>query len=159
MNQLPNAQSNFLRTSREFPNNLEKLTFEVDKSYVDVANAVNNRILGIFPTNRSIVTGEGWFLKGNQKQQSFRQVYTFTSSTTFPIAHGLDFNSIERFTRLWGTFTDAAGNWYGILGASSVAIAGQLSFYVTPTNIVFLSGAGVPVMVRGSVVLEWLSNS
>ncbi len=158
-NQNLNPQSTFLRTSREFPAELETLSFEVDKSYLDIANAVNNRIIGTFPINRSVVTGESWFVQRNQRQQSFRQVYTFTSTTTFPIAHGLNFSSIERFTRLWGTFTDAAGNWYGIIGASSVAIAGQLSFYVTPTNIVFLSGAGVPVMVRGSVVLEWLSNA
>lgn len=138
---------------------MEKLSFEVDKSYVDVANAVNNRTIGIFPTNRSIVTGEGWFLKGNQKQQSFRQVYTFTSASTFPIAHGLNLSSVERFTRLWGTYTDALGNWYGIIGATSVPIAGQLTFYVTATNIVFSFGAGLPVMVRGQVILEWLSNA
>jgi len=159
MTQNLNTQSNFLRTSREFPNDLDKLSFETDKSYVDIANAVNNRIIGVFPTNRPIVTGESWFVSKNQRQQSFRQVYTFTASTTFPIPHGINFNSVERFTRLWGTYTDASGNWYGILGATSVAIVGQFTFYVTPTNIVFLSGAGVPVMVRGSVVLEWLSNS
>ncbi len=156
MNNVPN-QVSFLRTSREFPQEAKELSVELSKAYIDIANVVNSRIISQFTNNRSAQNGENWFITNNQRQQGLRQVYTFTNTSTFPIAHGLNFTNIERFSRMWGQYTDAAGNWYGIISATSVPIAGQLSFYLTPTNIVFLSGAGVPLMIRGFVVLEWLS--
>lgn len=144
----------FLRTSRNFPSELEQLTVEVDKAYVDTANAINNRIISIFPTNRPAVNGESWFILNNQRQQGLRQVYSF--DTTANILHSINFNRIDRFVRTWGEFTDGT-NWYGLISGSNVAIAGQISFYLDPTNIVFLTGAGAPVLTRGSIVLEWLS--
>lgn len=145
----------YLRTSRNFPPEIQQLTVEVDKAYVDIANVVNNRTISIFPTNRPAVNGESWFIRNNQRQQGFRQVYVFT--TTANIAHGIDFTEIDRFTRNFGEFTDGT-NWYGLINGSNVAIAGQLSFYLTPTNIVFLTGAGAPALTRGNIVLEWLSQ-
>jgi hypothetical protein len=148
----------YIRTSRKFPTQDKELQIELDKSYIDVASAINKRTIGIFPINREAITGESWYVSNKGRQQSIRRVYDFTSATTFPIPHQLDYDSIERFVRLFGTYTDAANNWYGIIGGTSVAIAGQISFYITPTNLVFLTGAGAPVMTRGSVVIEWLSN-
>ena len=145
----------FLRTSRNFPEDSQPLSVEINKSYVDIANAVNSRTIGIFPTSRPALTGEGWFLKNNQKQQTFRQVYTFTSTAN--IAHGITTTQITGFTRLYGTFTDGI-NTYGLVAGSNVAIAGQIGFYITPTNIVFVSGGGSPALTSGLIVLEWLSN-
>jgi hypothetical protein len=148
----------YLRTSREFPEEMHPLTVELNKSYVDTANAINVRIIGIFPANRAAVTGESWYFT-NQKQQSFRQIYPIivVGGTPQPIPHGLILTQIERFTRNFGQFTDGT-NWYGLNSASNVAIAGQITFYVGTTNITFLVGAGAPAITKGSVVLEWLSN-
>jgi hypothetical protein len=146
----------YLKTSRNFPLNPQELQVELDKSYIDIASAVNNRTIGVFSTNYASINGEGWFIT-SKKQQGLRKVYNFTSLSTFPIPHNLDYDSIERFTRLYGTYTDGT-NWYGIIGGTSVAIAGQFSFYVTPTTLTFLTGAGAPAMTRGSVVIEWLSK-
>ncbi len=145
----------YLRTSREFPHDMDQLTQEVNKAYVDVANAVNNRIIAIFPTNRPAISGESWFLINNQRQQGLRQVYSFT--TTASINHGLTTTAISRFTHTYGEFTDGT-NWYGLIASSSVAIAGQISFYITPTQIVFLVGAGAPALTLGNIVLEWISE-
>lgn len=144
----------YLRTSRQFPPELEGLTVEVDKAYIDTANAINNRIISIFPTTRPAINGESWFITQNQKQQGFRQVYTFT--TTANIAHGIDVTRISRFVRNWGEYTDGT-NWYGLIHGSNVAIPGQITFYVSPTNIVFLVGAGAPALTSGIIVLEWIS--
>jgi len=150
VNQIP-----YLRTSREFPSDIEKLSTETLKAYIDTANAVNNRIIGIFPTNNRALTGEAWFIS-TAKQQTFRQFYTFT--TTTQIAHGIKFfSSIPYFTRMWGTYTDGT-NWYGLIAASNVAIAGQVSFYIDPVNINFLVGAGAPALTNGLLVLEWMSE-
>ena len=145
----------YLRTSRDFPLDVHQLGIEVNKAYIDIANAVNNRTISIFPTVRPSLTGESWFLGKAQRQQTFRQVYTFT--TTAPIAHNITFDEISQFTRLYGQFTDGT-NWYGLIAGSNVAIAGQISFYLTPTNITFLTGAGAPALTSGNIVLEWMSD-
>lgn len=149
-------QVSFLRTTRDFPTeDPEQLSVECNKAYLDTANAVNSRIIGIFPVSRPAVTGESWFFT-NQKQQTLRQVYDVTSTTS--IAHGLTLSQIPRFTRLYGNFTDST-NWYGFIpGTPNLAIPGQIVFYLTPTNIVFVVGAGAPTVSKGQVVLEWLSN-
>lgn len=147
----------YLRTSRSFPEDQRQLTIEVNKAYIDIANAVNERTISIFPTNRPAITGESWFVDRNRRQQGFRQVYTFTTTTS--IAHGINFDEVYSFVRNWGEFTDSAtGNWYGLIHGSNVAIAGQISFYLTPTNIVFLTGGGAPPLTYGQIVLEWISD-
>jgi hypothetical protein len=144
----------FLRTSREYPEDLHQLSQEVSKSYIDIANAVNGRTIGLFPASRSAINGESWFLT-TQRQQGLRQVYTFTSTGNIP--HGLNFSSIERFTRGFGSFTDGT-NYYGVIYGSNTAIPNQISFYITPTNIVVLSGAGAPTITNGVLVIEWISH-
>lgn len=144
----------YLRTSREFPEELHQFTVEVNKTYVDIANAVNVRTIGIFPTNRPAQTGESWFITSS-RQNTFRQLYVFTS--TAAITHNIPISQISRMTRCFGEYTDGT-NWYGLINGTSVAIAGQILFYVTPTQIIFVVGAGAPALVRGNIVLEWLSQ-
>lgn len=146
-------QISFLRTSRNFTKDIDSLTQELSKTYLDIASAVNSRTIGIFSTNVPSITGESWFINRNQRQQSLRQAYLFTSNA--PIAHGLNYQSIERFVRGFGSFTDGV-NWYGLIFSTNVPIVGQFSFYVSPTQIVF---QGAPAIVKGTVVLEWLSNA
>lgn len=148
-NQVP-----YLRTSRNFPTNMAELTEELNKSYVDTANSVNDRTIGIFPTNRPAVTGESFFIQNNRKQQGLRQVFTFTSTSA--ITHNINFRDVDRFSRCYGEYTDGT-NWYGLVSGSNVAIAGQVSFYITPTSITFLVGAGAPTVTNGLVTLEWIS--
>lgn len=145
----------FLRTSRNFPLEVQPLGVEINKSYIDIANAVNLRTIGIFSSGLNSVTGEKWTIDKNQTQQSFRQVYPITNTTT--IDHG-----IKSFTQIspssYGSFTDGT-NFYGLPFASSVAIAGQISFYVTNTQIIFVTGGGAPALTNGIVVVEWLSQA
>lgn len=152
----------YLRTSREFPEELHQFTVEVNKTYVDIANAVNARVIGLFPVNRPAQTGESWYFT-TSRQQSFRQVYPFKTSANIDI--GFKISSVGKFSsRSYGAYTDALGNWYGVIFGSNVAIAGQLSFFilktVSPTTdqIMFEVGAGSPAISSGYIVLEWISN-
>ena len=146
----------YLRTSRNFPEDLKQLTVEVNKAYLDTANAMNARTIGLFPKNRAAITGEAWFLTTN-KQQTLRQVYTFTAAGN--IAHGLTTAQLGGFTRIYGTFTNGT-NWYPLPLVDVTAANNQVSLSVTPTNIVVTAGAGAPpTITSGYVVLEWLSNS
>ncbi len=149
-------QSPFLRTTRNFPeDDAHQLSLEVNLSYVDIAEKVNKRTISLYPTSKPVINGESWFLTKNQKQQGLRQAYPVSSTAVIP--HGLNFSSIERFVRCWGEFTDGT-NWYGLINGSNVAIAGQISFFLTPTNITFLTGAGAPTLTKGTVILEWISE-
>lgn len=148
----------FLRTSREFPEEPVQLVTEINKSYIDVANAVNNRTISIYPSNRPAITGENWFIQ-NQRRQTLRQIYYITSVAA-PLAHGISFFPSIIFTNMYGQFTDSAtgANWYGFLPGGSTALAGQRTFWVDNTNINFLAGAGAETFVKGIIILEWLSS-
>jgi len=148
----------YLRDQRQFPNDdVRDLSNQMDHAYIDIAQKVNQRIIGNYPVKFLSITGEKWYFAGSsQAQQSLRQVFTFTGAGN--IAHGLDWAAVSSISpKSYGTFTDGT-NWYGVIYASSVAIAGQVTFYVTPTNIVVLSGAGAPPITSGFIVLEYISN-
>lgn len=149
--------SPFLRNQRNFPfEDLRRLSNEVDRAYIDIAQKINSRVIGLYAVGNQIVTGESWYLTGQPtRQQTLRQVYPFTA--TGNIAHGINFASVSAFTAPFGSFTDGT-NYYGAIYASNVAIIGQVTFYVTPTNIVILAGVGAPAITQGYIVLEWLSQ-
>ncbi len=150
--------SPYLRTSRSFPENLHHISIEMNKAYIDIANCVNQRTLGIFSSAKQITNGETWYYDQNGRHQGLRQIYTFTTLANIP--HGIDLSEVNMFARGFGSYTGGT-NWYGLIFGYTVPIAGQISFYVTPNNIVFVPGAGSlapSATFKGIVVLEWLSN-
>lgn len=145
----------YLRTSREFPEDIKQLTVELNKSYIDTSNAVNARTIGLFPTNVSAITGESWLITGNRRQQTIRRVYTFTAYGS--ISHGINLSNTQGFTRIYGTFTDGSV-WYPLPYVNVTNVNNQVSVTVTSSNIVITGGGGSPPSVTsGYVVLEWLS--
>lgn len=160
-------QMAYLRTSRDFPLEAEQLSIEVNKCYVDTANAVNNRTISMFPTSRPAINGESWFLRNNLKQQGFRQAYPFTNLTlggTVTIPHGIKLNQIDSLVRIWGTLLDSttAGGpyWEPLPWVDITNVTNQIYLYVDSTNIVITGGGGPlqPIGERGIVVLEWISQ-
>lgn len=146
----------YLRNSRSFPTDSQELSVEINKSYVDIATAVNNRTIGIFATV-PMITGNTWYLAGDsQRNQTIRQIYTFTAAGN--IAHGIDLSMIKGFVQIYGTFTNGT-NWYPLPYVDVTAANNQVNVYVSPTNIVITAGSGSPPSItQGYVVLEWLSN-
>lgn len=145
----------YLREQRQFPfDDLRMLANQCDQAYIDVANKVNSRVIGNYAVNLFSVTGERYFLQGSPRpQQVLRQVFSFTGAGNVP--HGI--TSYTSFINCYGEYTDGT-NFYGAIYGSNVAIAGQVSFYVTPTNIVILVDAGAPAFTSGMIVLHWISN-
>lgn len=154
MNNVVN-QVAYLRTSRDFPVSIGELSVVCSKSYIDVANAVNVRTIGLFPTNRPAITGESWYLVNNQRQQSFRQVYTFTSYTNFN--HGINFSGVSTFTKITGIVFDGT-IYYPIPYLNPSALVNSIGIRVNPTQVEFLVAGGAPAPQSGFVLLEWLSN-
>lgn len=153
-------QAPYLREQRQFPfGNVGDLARQVDQAYIDIAAKVNLRTIGVFAVNFPVITGDIWYFQGETtRRQSFRQVYNFTAAGNIP--HGIKPESIFSISpNSYGTYTDATGtNYYGVIFGTSVAIAGQVSFYVTSTNIVVLLGGGAPAIDSGFIVLEWIST-
>lgn len=158
----------YLRTSRTFPDDdANILSQELGKAYIDIALHVNQRVIGIFSPNKPTVTGESWYFTP-QRNQSLRQIYilssTIVDNSTIDI--GFKLSTIYQISpRSYGSFTDATGNWYGIIYGSSVAIAGQYSFYVKVNaastisdQIVIRVGAVAPAITTGTIVVEWTSS-
>jgi hypothetical protein len=153
----------YLKTQWQFPyDDLRGLSHQVDIAYIDIATKVNSRTIGTYANNYPIVTGERWYLSGSSTgEQTLRQVYQFTGAGSIP--HGINFASITLIThKCYGSYTDNAditmGNWYGVIYANSTGIAGQVTFYVTPKNIVVTVDAAAQPVVSGIIVLEWLSQ-
>lgn len=164
VNQIP-----YLRTSRNFPEDISELTVQVNKSYVDIATAVNNRIIGIFPTNRPAITGESWYFT-SQRQQTLRQIYPFGAiapGTELDIPHGIPLTDIVRFTRIYGTVITNAPDYRplpyidpGLLTTGMTILVGPgtvVPFVGVPCIRIVLGATAVPV-TSGVAVLEWLSN-
>lgn len=159
-------RSPYLRASREYPLEIGPLVQEVNKAYLDVANAVNQRSIGIYPVNLPAITGNSYFLKGKTKQQSLRQIYTFTGAGSIP--HGINILNIFGISpNTYGSYRDAASNWYGAIYAGSVPVPDQVSFYITPNtstsvldgNIVISINGAAPAIDSGIIVIEWIANS
>ncbi len=150
-NQVP-----YLRVQRTFPNDPEELAVELDKSYIDIANNVNQRTIGIFATVRPVITGENWYLSSSRSpQQTLRQVYTFIAAGSY--VHNINLTQIAGFTRIYGAFTNGT-NWYPLPYVDVVAANNQVNIVITPTNIVITAGGGAPpAITNGFVILEWLS--
>jgi len=149
----------YLRTSREFPEEIHQLTVEVNRSYVDVANAVNARIIGVFPVNRPVQTGESWFFS-TTRHQALRQVYEFGA-----IAAGGILNipyKVQGFfslVSLSGSVITNQPDQRPIPYSSVSANSNIETLLDTNTNqIRILVGSGSPNVVSGFIVFTWLSQ-
>lgn len=155
--------SPYLKTSRGFTEDLHELAVDVNKAYIDIASIVNGRTIGLYPVNRPAITGNDYFYS-TRKQQSLRQLYSFTSTATIPI--GFKLSTISNVIQMYGTYMDSTGNSYGLVAGTSVAVAGLITFYIkidaTPGSLsdllTFVVGAGSPDLVSGSIVLEWIAD-
>lgn len=149
------VKTGFLRTSREWPKEIDKLVVTIDKTYIEIADKVNSRTIGIYPTNRPAITGNGYFFS-NAKQDSFRQIYPITASGSFP--HNIDTKFVDYFGAIYGIFTDGT-IWYSLPYVDVVNVTNQIALTVDSTNFIITPGAGTPPTIsRGFVVLEWIAR-
>lgn len=147
-----------LRSSRNFPEEAIPLALEVNKSYVDIANAVNNRIIGLFQTNKSVVTGENWFINGTQRNSTLRQLFPISGAGNIVLPSNLTAANIIGFSSTYGTFSDGT-NWYPLPYIDVTNITNQVALSIVFPNLVVTAGATAPAIVKGYVVLEWISQA
>ena len=152
---VPLNKSPFLRNQRSFPTDPEMLSVEINKSYVDISNAVNSRTISQFAT-ATLSNGEQWFNTSPDKPLTgFRKIYTITGTGNTP--HGLMISRISSFVRIWGSFTDGS-IWYPLPYVDVAAATNQISITIDSTNIIVTAGAGAPPSITsGIITLEWIA--
>lgn len=155
----------YLRTSRQFPEDLRQLCIEMNKSYVDIANAVNNRTISIFPTTNPSVTGESWYLNQNQKQQTLRKIYPFGAiapGAELDIPTGLSLNQIG-FTRIYGSVVTNVPDYRPLPYIDAATLTTSMTILVGPVagilQIRVVLGSTAAAVTSGIAVLEFLSNT
>lgn len=149
----PNTPGSYLINNLRWSKDWDTFLTQITKAYSDIARSINTRDIAIYDLNQN-VNGQEWFNPANVqlKRDGFRRVYQFTGAGN--IAHGI--TNLTLVTA-YGEYTDGT-NFYGAIFGSSVAIAGQVTFFLTPTNIVIQSGAGAPAITSGVIVLNFLQN-
>lgn len=155
-------QQPYLPTSRAFPaQNPVQLEPELVKSYLDIAQAVNVRTIGIFETIQ-IVTGERWFsvdpLNALKKRQTFRKVIPFgalAAGSVNMIAHGI--TGITSCTKITGTCVTTFPD-FRPLPFSGINDAFSIVLRATSTDIVIAVGPSSPNLLSGIVTLEYFLN-
>ena len=148
-----NSESPYLPTTIRFSDDEEVFNGELERIYSAIAYRLNNREISIYDLQERL-TGQKWTDSTNLQvpKETFRKVFSFTAAGAF--AHNL--TGITQVIG-YGQYTDGT-DFYGVIHSSNVAIAGQVSFYVTAVNIVVLLGAGAPAITSGIIVLEYLKN-
>lgn len=146
----------YLETTKRFPQEPDLLENVLSKMYVDVANGVNSRVIGIYELS-SVITGERWFSNNstniNTKRQTQRKVFQF-SDASLTFSHGL--TGVTAYTRIYGTFTDGTLNYP--LPYVNPTAANQVGVSVSATQVVVTKGGGAPAITSGFVVLEYLQQ-
>lgn len=155
-------QSPYLPRQRNFPiDNTQALGIELDKTYIEIAQRVNERTIGLFSANLPSITGESWYLIGQpRKQQTLRQVYSFGSispgsSLTIPIGN----ISVTNFTRIYGTALTNAPD-YRPIPFSAQVVTNNITVSVSLVTglITIQNGSTAPTINSGLIILEWLSS-
>ncbi len=157
--------SPYLREQRKFPSeDIKQLSLQCDLSYIDIAQKVNARTIGIFGTEFSVVTGEQWFLDGSsKKQQTLRQVYEFDivlAGTSLDIPTNIT-TGTERFTRIYGTVNLSSGDILPLPYPDPATLTDGVTMKIVDVSgvqyIRITAGTTVSDVNSGIAILEWLS--
>jgi hypothetical protein len=152
----------YLRTSRKFPMEQEKLPIELENAYIEIASAVNFRTIGIFPSNKPIITGESWYTT-SARQQTLRKIYSFgaiASGTELDIP--LNYTDFTLLTKITASVVTNVPDYRPIPFVDPVTATNGMEILVGTVagilQIRIILGATAPPVVSGIAVIEFLSR-
>lgn len=163
------AQSLLLVTSKKFPVNVpEELESILSKAWVDTAQAVNVRTIGIFNTN-AITIGDKYYstsiTDASQLRQAYRQVFPFGAiAAASAITINFDMSQITQCVNISGCVVtdDNTSKFRAINWTSCTDVTEQIQVDFdstsTPNTIIVTVGAAAPNVVSGFVNVEYLLN-
>jgi hypothetical protein len=161
-------QSPFLVTSKKFSTDPVELEPILSKAWVDTANNVNIRTIGIFDKVQ-IVSGNKYYstdpANAQNKRQSYRQIYSFgaiAQGATLTIAHGI--SGIIEVVNFYGNcITDVSvtpnGKYKPLPYVTAIGgVTLQTAIYMNDTIITIVNGAGADNIVSGTIIVEYTLN-
>ena len=143
----------YVRTYRKFPEDPKNLVIELTRGWIETANAINNRVIGIVSTDPT-VTGKAYYFNG-QKFQSISQLFPISNSS-LTINHGI--SNFSQMVVQTGWFTDGT-IWYPLPYVDVTNVTNQVKVSTTSSQILVVKGATAPSISSGFVLLEWLQSS
>jgi hypothetical protein len=159
-------QAPYLVTSRTYPEDDSQLRAVLTKSYIEIAQCVNKRTIGIY-NKFQIVTGNQYFSDANfniqdpiQFRQSYRQVYELAAlpnTGTATIPTNITNIASATWVNIYGTvqsttFATALTPWNMTMGED----APYLRINLTTGNIEIITTTANWVTYSAIVVLEYL---
>lgn len=156
-----NSQGLFLPPYQYFPPETERRILVHKDIYENVANAVNQREIGMFSTSE-LQNGQQFFsTTGDNKQfrQAFRKVFelgALAAGATSNIAHNIS-GAILYYHFSGGFITDVV-DYRPLPFVDEATVTNQVSVKVVGANIVVINGATAPAITSGYIVLEYLKN-
>lgn len=148
----------YLRTTRAFPQDPQRLQLELTRAWTELANVVNTHAIGLFNLQPTL-TGQQWFTANAsaanpaQTRQAIRQVYQFSDST---LTFNHNIPNIDQITNFYGQFYDGT-YWQRLPYVDVVNVTNQIGVKVSSTQVIITKGAGAPPsMTQGVFVIEWL---
>ena len=154
----PINQSAYLRTSRLFPSDdVKLLSIEIDRGYRDIANCVNSRAIGLFSVSEPAISGKQYFVS-SKPFSSLQKLFAVTPAdiTNGYINHGITNLSPGQVVTAYGSYTDGTYD-YGFIYNSGGTISTDITFKITPTQIVFTVGGSAPTLTSGKIIIEYLA--
>lgn len=152
-----NATSPFLTTNRYFPNSEEEFFPTLDHTYMEIAQAVNARTIGIYSMSESL-TGNLFVnpLDANDSVNSYRRTFDISAiapGATDSFPH--DIPTFARLVYLGGGVSTGLPDWRPV-PYIGVAATDFISIRMDATRIYITNGATAPNIITGIIVIEYL---
>ncbi len=151
--------SPLLSGTRYFPEDSLLLQREIINAYVDIANAVNAREIGIYSLQQE-VTGQKFFIQRNSAssdvgRKCFQIPSILNGTTTIP--HGIDIQGITVFTHIYGTATNPSTSFLPIPYVNVGTPANGIQLSVNATNIVLTTTSADYTAYSAVIILEFVN--
>jgi len=163
------VQVPYLPTSRKFPRDPGELETTLSKTYIEIAQAVNRRTIGVY-NKIQVVTGNQYFSDVNnnvqnpiQFRQSYRQTYeiaTLPGPATNSIPGNIQNLNQVTFVNIYGVAQDRANFAVALTpwNMTRTDDALYLRFNFTNGNIEIITNTNNWAAYSAIVVLEYLLN-
>lgn len=150
------SKGNFLDTSLLLPDEGKQVKIVLRDTHFTVTTAINNREISQYPL-QEILCGNSYYTSG--KPQKFRDVFRkvfkidgIAPGTTKTIPHGI--SGITEATNIKGDAKSSTR--FFPLPYPAVNPTDTIEMYITPSDIVIISGATAQSITTGSIVLEYI---
>jgi len=128
------------------------MTTEMTRGWMETANAVNSRVIGIFSTQPTI-SGKKYSIRGTQTQ-TLQEVWEFDDALlTIP----LNVSRINQVYAIYGGFTDGT-IWYPLPYVDPVPgnqVGVTVLCAVPVSHISIIKGGTAPAITQGIIIMEW----